>query len=241
LETTMAAKPDDAGAEEVEEPALESVPEKAGPLLSLLDLQLQRMPPGGTVSRLAYAAVLKSSGEEHEQFFASFPNRRDLTGICLVQDNTLFSILECHVEDMFPILRAVNKMKCIKSANIIANSEDCPSRLFPEWQHTAVSLEKESEVELDEEFVDSPTCGYDVYKRMLEFSESLSSAADIATSDKIALLPSAGRVEAYASTGMLSTLQEFLDDFDAPQAYRLESEVVWPMESTVPYLNSNRH
>ena len=34
----MAAKPDDAGAEEVEEPALESVPEKAGPLLSLLGM-----------------------------------------------------------------------------------------------------------------------------------------------------------------------------------------------------------
>ena len=77
------------------------------------------MPEGGTVSRFAYAAVLKSSETEHEEFFASFPNRRDLTGICLVQDNTLFNILECHVEDMFPILRAVNKMKCIKVCRCI--------------------------------------------------------------------------------------------------------------------------
>ena len=131
--------------------------------------------------------------------------------------------------------------KLYQSVNIIANSEDCPTRSFPEWKHTAVSLEKETGVELDEEFADSPTCGYAVYKRMLEFSESVSSAAEITTSSEIGLLPSAGRVEAYASTGMLSTLQEFLDDFDAPQAYRLESEVVWPMEATVPYLNSNRH
>ena len=94
-------------------------------------------------------------------------------------------------------------------------------------------------MELDDEFADSPTCGYDVYKRMLEFSKSISSATEIATSAEIALLPSSERVEAYATTGMLSTLAEFLDDFDAPLAYRLESEVVWPMESTVPYLNSN--
>ena len=111
--------------------------------------------------------------------------------------------------------------------------------MFPEWKHTTISLEKEGAVELDDEFADSPTCGYDVYKRMLEFSESISSASEIATSTEIGLLPTSSRVEAYATTGMLSTLQEFLDDFDAPMAYRLESEVVWPMESTVPYLNSN--
>ena len=79
-----------------------------------IDLQLQQMPNGGTVSRFAYAAILKTNAKEHVDFFANFPNRRDLTGICLVQDNTLFNILECHVEDMFPILRAINKMDCIK-------------------------------------------------------------------------------------------------------------------------------
>ena len=72
------------------------------------------MPAGGTVSRIAYAAVLKGSEAEHKDFFASFPKRRDITGVCLVQDNTLFNVLECHVEDMFPILRAVNKMNCVK-------------------------------------------------------------------------------------------------------------------------------
>ena len=113
--------------------------------------------------------------------------------------------------------------------------------MFPKWQHTTVSLEKESEVELDEEFSDAPACGYALYKRMLEFAESVSSPEEIASSEQNVLLPSAGRVEAYATTGMLSTLQEFLDDFDAPLAYRLESEVVWPMESTVPYLNANKH
>ena len=66
------------------------------------------------MSRFAYAAVLKTNEKEHVAFFANYRNRQDLTGICLVQDNTLFNIMECHVEDMFPILRAVNKMDCIK-------------------------------------------------------------------------------------------------------------------------------
>ena len=79
------------------------------------DLQLQRMPPDGTVSRVVYAALLASgSSTDHAKLFAAFPNRRDLTGVCLVQENTLFNVLECHVEDMFPILRAVNKMSCMK-------------------------------------------------------------------------------------------------------------------------------
>jgi len=115
-----------------------------------------------------------------------------------------------------------------QAVRIVANSEDCPIRLFSAWQHITASVDKETGVDLDEEFMDAPSCAFALYKRMLEFSANLSST----------LLPSAGRVEAYATTGLLSTLQEFLDDFDAPRAHRLESEIVWPMESTVPYLDS---
>lgn len=121
-------------------------------------------------------------------------------------------------------------------------SEDCPTRAFVSWSYRSVTLKSEI---VDLEGEDPVSTSYDVYSKLVRLGQQLTEAdlthADISAAlDNLRqryseFLPSNDRIKKLCEMEGLTTLEEYLDLFDAPFDVPLESELVWPAPKSLVY------
>lgn len=222
---------------------------------SLLDVIQARFDGNGgreSLTRMLYVGVIPKTATKHQvcdlhaQFLTDI--EADVSGLMLLQATTFINLIEATPDVINALLRHIqlqteSPTACVSSVRIVACSEDCPNPAFVSWSYRSITMPAEPGVDLDKE--DIVTSSFEVYSKLVKLGQQLTDAdlpqADIpAALDNLRqrfpqFLPSNERVQAFTASPKVTSLNEYLDIFDAPVDVVFESERVWPAPPPLSY------
>jgi len=222
---------------------------------SLLDTIQKRFADEGgreSVTRLLYIGLIPKTSSQravctyHEEFLKEID--ADVSGLMILQADTFLNLIEAAPDAIMALLRHIAKQAeeerpCLETVRVLASSEDCPSRAFVSWSYRSVNLKAEMSLVLDEE--DVVGTSYETYSKLVQLGQQLNDAdlthADISAAlDNLRqryadFIPSNERLKALTSVPGITTLEEYLDIFDAPIEVALDRELVWPPPPALEY------
>lgn len=222
---------------------------------SLLDTIQKRFADEGgreSVTRLLYIGTIPKTSTPrivcsyHEDFLKEID--ADVSGLMILQPDTFLNLIEAAPDAIMALLRHIAKQDdeaepALDNVRVLASSEDCPSRAFVSWSYRSVNLKPEMSIALDEDDVVG-TC-YETYSKLVQLGHRLNDA-DLSHADISAALdnlrqryaefiPSNERLKAFTGLKGVTTLQEYLEIFDAPIEVNLDRELVWPPPPALEY------
>jgi len=178
----------------------------------------------------------------HKDVFSSFSdNESRATGILLTINNVcMVHLVEAPTKVLLALLRALSKEKVMfKNARVCSFSEELP-REYRVWAARSTKTAEEEVLPKDWSRVIFGTLkgllelAREVLPSMSE-EKSVEFLATSTTKGVMSRMPSAQRVLSFAHCEDLCSVPEFLDIYDKPIDFTLESEKVWPVEPFLKY------
>ena len=170
-----------------------------------------------------------------------------VNGIAIVQSHSFINILEA---DRDVCLRYLNLLQAeaneedlpwaMEDTKVVGHVEDCPEAQFLDWEYRVVSLQKETDIDLEVENVTSAASillislckvGKSIMEKKGDKQNQMDKIGEL-YGDK---LPSNERVLAFTEQDGIFSLTEYLEFFDTPIKVDLASEKVWPLNERMPY------
>ena len=167
----------------------------------------------------------------------------NITGILIVQGNSLLHLLEGPPSSVLRILKHLSESEDfnesdddpVQSGAIVYTVEDRPQRVFPEWYSSVVQEKKASVEELTEE--NCKDVIHEMAVNLLEIGKGLQaeSSEDIDLSRYSYRVPGKTLILACSSSPLFFSLSEYVKLYANPFNVDLESEQTWPLERLVNY------
>jgi len=232
--------------------ALQPLQDNAGAGFALIDNILQaRLAHTGVVlptwTRMLYVAKLPKGAtpqevyELHANFLADYD--REATGLLIIQASSVLNIVESSSETVTALLRHVQaeagrgEEARVTSVRVVAGTEDVPERTLSPWAYAAVSLPPEGTV-----LVDADACVglcTSLYRTVQQVCHQLKEAGPTGLEHLqeryAAFLPSDDRVSALAASDCITSLDEWLELYDAPISFTSAAEACYPMPARPAY------
>ena len=166
----------------------------------------------------------------------------NITGILIVQGNSLLHLLEGPPSSVLRILKHLSKTEdfaggpdSVQTGAVVYTVEDRPQRVFPEWYSSVVQEKKASVDELTEE--NCKDVVHDMALNLLEIGKGLQTevSEDIDLSRYAYRVPGKTLLAALATSPLFFSLAEYVQLYAEPFNVELESESTWPLERLVNY------
>jgi hypothetical protein len=201
--------------------------------------------PRDSITRLCYVATWGGvmtpgqAGAAHDKMINSLDDA-NVSGVLLIQSESLINLVETKEDVAMDLLRQLSDNSSFTNVRVIVSAEDCPSRIFSDWNYRVVQSGAEADIDLGHE--DLATAGYSIYSKILKIGKQIaeqrldaSDALDRLSDNWPDLIPSQDRVLAFSAFDGVQSLAEYMQMYDAPIKVTLESELVWPIQPFVQY------
>jgi len=226
-------------------------------LTSLLDIVTKRFnhEGRGSFSRMLIIAQTDGDHGDHsvqvQRIVDDVKHHAKVTGFCLEQMNSVFIVIECDPEIIMPFLKALVAYSdedaetfCLKELRVLASVEDAAMQYFPAFQPLSLSLVKEKDVDLEQEYGDMITAGTSVHINMMKIGHTIKETMSEVDPREVfddfkkrfsLLLPSNERIIKFTKRSEFFTVGEFIAVYDSPTSTEIPSEMTWPMEAPLEY------
>jgi hypothetical protein len=220
--------------------------------LSLLDVvisEYQSESPN-RCSRLLLCALSESNrlAEFHQSFISSRPSdvQPPITGLFFhINQSSMTVLLECSTACILDYLKQLASSG-VSQAKILSFNEECP-REFGVWCSRIIRIPVDEEFQNQKDLI---RFTFETLRNLLELGRE---AAALSGSEEkqldfllnsqskqlIQRVPTAERIAGYMTCEELFDIESFLESFDAPVEFELESEKVWPIEPALAIQPTN--
>uniref|UniRef100_A0A7S2WV92 BLUF domain-containing protein n=1 Tax=Rhizochromulina marina TaxID=1034831 RepID=A0A7S2WV92_9STRA len=205
-------------------------------LLEVIDAREEKEGARECLSHVLYIATTAdtaSASDFHSEIISELHNRgkdQRVTGRLLVQDGVLLHYYETGPTSSIALLRHLHNFSNegkITSLRVLMSSEDVDRRHFGDWSCETVEPADEEKVPVPESSSDETIeLAFDVLSQMLKIATGANASHQC---------PSKARLQSYAKSDAFFTLAKYLETFDGPISFALESEASWPLQPVVDY------
>merc|ERR1712224_1035248 len=116
-----------------------------------------------------------------EDIVESVRHHAKITGFCLEQASTLLIVIECD-QDLLPIFmekvadyadEEAGGDARLKNVRVVASVEDAAKQYFPPFRALSLSLVKEKDVDLEQEYGDITSAGTSVHLNLMKIGHTI--------------------------------------------------------------------
>ena len=168
--------------------------DETGGMQSLLDVVTKRFVREGRGSYSRMIIMAKTDGDhgdhsvEVEGIVDSVKHHSKVTGFCLEQLGSLMIVIECDPDILLPFLRGLIKYAGVASEGeesprldelrVIASVEDAAKQYFPAFRPLSLTLVKEKDIDMDQEYGDMTAAGTSIHVNIMKIGHTIQETVD---------------------------------------------------------------